>query len=78
MANDDLVEREHPPLVSNLIAVTLTAEGIPISGRGRKSARGWTQETVRYILTNSAYIGEFRYKDVVVNLPHLAIIDRTV
>lgn len=58
------------------IAVKLTAEGIPVSGRGRKSARGWTQETIRYILTNPAYIGQFHYKDIVVTLPHLAIINQ--
>lgn len=58
------------------IAVLLTAEGIPVSGRGRKSARGWTQETVRYILRNTAYIGQFRYKDIIVHLPELAIVSR--
>jgi site-specific DNA recombinase len=57
------------------IAVHLTAKGVPVSGRGRKSARGWTQETVRYILTNSAYIGKFRYADIIMPFPHLAIID---
>ncbi|MBU0492626.1 MAG: recombinase family protein [Chloroflexi bacterium] len=61
------------------IAVALTAERIPRPGR---SARGtgpaWSQETIRYILMNPAYIGKFRYGDVVIDLPHLAIIDREV
>ncbi len=60
------------------IAVKLTTEKVPHPGNGRKSARGWTDGTIRYILTNTAYIGEFRYKDVTVSLPDLAILPRDI
>ncbi len=60
------------------IAKILTAEKVPLHGRAYKNAKGWGQESVRYILMNPAYIGEFRYKDVIIHLPDLAIIDREV
>jgi site-specific DNA recombinase len=58
------------------IAVLLTAEKIPISGRGRKGAKAWTDGTIRYILTNRAYLGEFSYSGITIHLPDLAIIDQ--
>ncbi len=57
------------------IAKALTAENIPISGRGRKSAKGWTDGTIRYILRNTAYIGKFKYCGVVIEMSGLAILD---
>ncbi len=59
------------------IAVALTAEKVHHPGNGRKSATGWRDNTISYILRNSAYVGEFRYKDVKIPLPELAIIDRS-
>lgn len=57
------------------IAVKLTAEKIPVSGRGRKSARGWTDGTIGYILSNTAYIGQFVWGKEIMPFPELALID---
>lgn len=62
------------PLTMLNIAVKLTAEKVPVSGRGKKNAPGWTDGAVRYILTNPAYIGEFKHMGVSIKVPELAII----
>jgi site-specific DNA recombinase len=58
------------------ISMALMAEKVPVSGRGRKNARGWTDGTIRYILTNPAYMGDFRNMGQTICLPDLAIISR--
>lgn len=55
------------------IATELTAEGIPPNGR---SKYGWSSQSVRYILMNRSYLGEFSYAGVVIHRPDLAIIDQ--
>ena len=68
---------DRPMTILN-VAIKLTAEKVPISKRGRKSATGWTDGTVRYILTNRAYIGEFGFNGIVISLPDLAIISKSI
>jgi site-specific DNA recombinase len=60
------------------IAVLLTAEKIPVPGRSHRKAKpkGWADTTIRYILTNRAYLGEFSYDGIPLHLPDLAIIDQ--
>ena len=60
------------------IAIALNAEKIPIPGKSKSQTQKWMAEVIRIILMNPAYIGEFRYKDLRVSLPHLAVIPRAM
>jgi site-specific DNA recombinase len=60
------------------IAALLTGEGVPSPKAYRNHRNGWTASTVLCLTKNRQYIGEFRYKDIDVPLPKLAIIDRAV
>ncbi len=61
------------------IAEMLTAEGVPLPGRGqgkKGAGRGWRPTTPRQmIIDRRAYIGEFEYSGHAISLPELAIID---
>ncbi len=68
------------PIPLLTLAKRLTAEGIASPQRvgQKRESRGWWVDTVRMILNRRAYIGEFRYSDVVYHLPDLAIIDKGI
>jgi len=64
----------YEPMNMTKIASILEAEGIPAPHRGRRSSKGWWTESVRLILINPRYKGEFRFADIVNSQPELAII----
>jgi site-specific DNA recombinase len=74
------VGREGKPLPFQSIAAMLTAEGVPPPNRGaaaneKYASNVWHRNTVRSIIDHSRYVGRFRYGDIGVHLPELAIID---
>lgn len=64
------------------LALLFNAEGIPVTGRNRRKPPHqranytWSASSMKQILSNRAYIGEFRWAGEVVTIPDLAIIDR--
>jgi len=66
------------PVNIQAIAAVLTAEGVPPPnwGGGRKHpGMGWHRQTVRKILSKTAYIGELQYAGHIIHAPELAIVD---
>ncbi len=68
------LEEGRLPLAAYKIGALLSSEGIPTPNTGR-AARGWYDSTIKRILKNQQYIGEFRYGAQVAHLPELAIVD---
>jgi DNA invertase Pin-like site-specific DNA recombinase len=62
------------------ISNVLNSEGVPSPGRtdraGGHTGQEWYPVTVRCLLQNTAYIGEFHCLGVTINLPEMAVIDR--
>jgi hypothetical protein len=65
-----------PPQSLNNIAVTLSREGVPVSGRFHSKGGDWVGQTIRRIISCRAYMGEFVYSGETVTKSELAIIDR--
>jgi len=61
------------PIPLKTLAVRLTSEGVPSPKRGR----GWYKSTIKTILDNPAYTGRFRSMGHLIDMPDLALIDRT-
>ena len=68
---------DHPMALKN-IARLLTQEGIPTPGRGgHGKGLCWNMDHIRErILKRQAYIGQFEFAGVDIELPHLAIVDQ--
>lgn len=62
----------------NQITSLFNAEGVPTPGhrQSKKAAREWYTATIKVILNNRAYIGEFSTCGTILRIPDLAIIDR--
>ncbi|MCL4505859.1 MAG: recombinase family protein [Chloroflexi bacterium] len=62
------------------ITELLSVEGVKTPARADRSGlpngQYWSKRTVRIILSQTAYIGQFRYSGRVINIPELAIIDQ--
>ena len=64
------------PYTLNEIARMLTDEGIPTPGRAMGEGKAWLASTItESIIDRRAYLGEFSYDGITINLPDLAIID---
>ena len=71
------IGKDGKPMSLFAIAKLLTLEGVPTPGSKRKNAgKHWQYNHIgRRILQSRRYLGEFRYRDVDLYFPELAIID---
>jgi DNA invertase Pin-like site-specific DNA recombinase len=67
-----LGQQGHARMPLRAIAEELNRRGITSPGRGK----GWHVTTVKVIISNPAYAGEFRRCGMLVRMPELAMIDR--